>query len=289
MYLQIVCFILVAHGVQSHSSNNQIVLSEKEFSLLLERIKTLEQNDVNNKNSIGSLQEELKVAKDEIADLRKELVVARLSKIEHIQTASDAVIYDSADWTEEKVALDKTDSNKNDETEPKVPVTRLSRRGAVSSPQSEHVRQLNVENPVAFFAVVSPTKLEHVGALQNVVFDKAVTNVGNAYNPHHGVFTAPVTGLYLFSVTILADQDQDVYARFTKNGTIVSHIYAHGTSNAGDWAQGSQTIILELQKGEDISVQNDPSDNTIYGHAYTSLCGVLLAQLFPQTPVAVGK
>ena len=52
---------------------------------------------------------------------------------------------------------------------------------SVSSSQSEHVRQLSVENPVAFFAVVSPTKLEHVGALQNVVFDKAVTNVGSAY------------------------------------------------------------------------------------------------------------
>ena len=130
MYWLIFCFILVANGVQSQTPDNQIVLSAKEFSSLLERIKTLEKNDVNNKKSVGNLQDELKVAKDELSELRKELFVTKLNKVGHIQTVPDGKIYDSAGWTEAKAAVDKTDSNKNDATIPKVPFTRSSRRGA---------------------------------------------------------------------------------------------------------------------------------------------------------------
>ena len=130
MYWLIFCFILVANGVQSQTPDNQIVLSEKEFSSLLERIKTLEKSDVNNKKSIGNLQDELKVAKDEISDLRKELFVTKPNKVGHIQTVPGGKIYDSAGWTEAKAAEDKTDSNKNNETIPKVPFIRLSGRGA---------------------------------------------------------------------------------------------------------------------------------------------------------------
>jgi hypothetical protein len=38
---------------------------------------------------------------------------------------------------------------------------------------------------------------------QTVVFDHVITNIGKAYNPHTGHFTAPYDGLYFFTVSFL--------------------------------------------------------------------------------------
>jgi len=67
----------------------------------------------------------------------------------------------------------------------------------------QRIRQAMAERPVAFFATLS-TDLQHTGANQPIVFDRVVTNVGSAYNPHVGVFSASVSGmtsLFPFSTT----------------------------------------------------------------------------------------
>ena len=99
----------------------------------------------------------------------------------------------------------------------------------------------------AFFAVVAKDQLEHLGVNQNVIFERVITNLGNAYSPHHGVFIAPRSGLYLFSVSILSGHNREVYAQYAVNGRGISNIYARGTD--GRHGEGSQTIILQLNKG----------------------------------------
>ena len=44
----------------------------------------------------------------------------------------------------------------------------------------------------------------------DVVFDRIVTNVGNAYNPETGKFVAPADGVYQFNVVISAQGRQKV-------------------------------------------------------------------------------
>ena len=58
------------------------------------------------------------------------------------------------------------------------------------------------EHRVAFFASVTPHDVAHLGALQPIVFDNAVLNIGNAYRPASGIFTAPYYGVYVFTTTI---------------------------------------------------------------------------------------
>jgi len=62
---------------------------------------------------------------------------------------------------------------------------------------------------VAFFVGLSenigPVK-EHTG----IVFDRVVTNIGNAYDAQSGRFTSPVNATYQFNVIISAQGRQKV-------------------------------------------------------------------------------
>ena len=72
----------------------------------------------------------------------------------------------------------------------------------------------------------------------------------------------------------MADQGKEVWAQFELNNVkSLSKIYARGTNDRH--AQGSQTIILEMKKGDNIAVLNERGTR-IYGDKYTSFSGLLI-------------
>lgn len=117
-----------------------------------------------------------------------------------------------------------------------------------------------------------------MGAHQNIVFDNVVTNKGDAYNPHHGIFVAPVTGTYVFTPTILAYNNAEVWCDLVVNNVAVARTYARGTDNRHD--QGSITAVVSLTAGDDVAVQSTQNGDSIYGEpvSYTAFSGFLLAQ-----------
>jgi hypothetical protein len=54
---------------------------------------------------------------------------------------------------------------------------------------------------ITFHAMMSDDLVSNIG--QTVVFDHVITNIGKAYNPHTGHFTAPYDGLYFFTVSLI--------------------------------------------------------------------------------------
>jgi len=60
--------------------------------------------------------------------------------------------------------------------------------------------------------VFSRTSINMGPVVENtdVVFDRVVTNVGDAYNPETGKFVAPADGVYQFNVVISAQGRQKV-------------------------------------------------------------------------------
>ena len=114
------------------------------------------------------------------------------------------------------------------------------------------------------------------------------TNVGNGYNPHHGVFTAPVSGLYLFYSSILSEHGAETWVQIVVNGVRKASIYARGTDTRHD--QGSQALVVSLQQGDDVAVQNPYNGHAIFGNAdiYSTFSGVLLQQIFSQSGSIIG-
>ena len=69
---------------------------------------------------------------------------------------------------------------------------------------------------------------------QALVFQTAVTNVGNHYNHHNGVFTAPDQGVYVFTWTIVVAENGYIYTQIFVNSDVVGAMYtsAYGVNNA---------------------------------------------------------
>ncbi|XP_053380342.1 uncharacterized protein LOC123562235 [Mercenaria mercenaria] len=149
----------------------------------------------------------------------------------------------------------------------------------------QRIRRTMNETPVAFFATLSQ-HLEHVGAHQAIAFDHVVTNIGNAYNSHFGSFVAPVSGTYVFSATLFCKYHTNYHAQFARNGQPITTMYMYGAESGH--ATTSQTIVLELQKGNDVSVQSSDVDRSVFGYNYSTFAGFLLQEDY-STSTIVGK
>ncbi|XP_060575884.1 uncharacterized protein LOC132733283 isoform X2 [Ruditapes philippinarum] len=149
----------------------------------------------------------------------------------------------------------------------------------------EHrIKRAQNEVNIAFYAVIGDHHVQHAGINQNIVFDKVITNLGNAYNKYSGDFKAPVSGTYVFSATLMAYDSQTAHYRIMSNGTDVGNMYLHGTGGATT----AMTVILQLNKGDDVFLQNIDSDKPLHGYAYSTFSGYLLQQDFSATEI-VGK
>ena len=137
---------------------------------------------------------------------------------------------------------------------------------------TETKRQLAVRTQGGSKVAFSATLTQSVSGLQaeqDVVFDHALLNLGNAYLVYHGVFVAPTTGIYVFHTTLDATIKTD--AKIVKKGQTLA------TFECEPWNPSSQTVIVELQAGEDVSVQIHGYHNvSLFGNGFSTFSGFLL-------------
>lgn len=109
-----------------------------------------------------------------------------------------------------------------------------------------------------------------------IIFDTERLNIGAGYHNQHGLFIAPVRGIYVFSVTILSSSGGHprIEVDLMKNDIVLVSAFAHGSI---DHDQGSVTVPVELDAGDEVWVQLEyPDDTSIWGNGYTSFSGFLL-------------
>ncbi|KAK3599597.1 hypothetical protein CHS0354_035837 [Potamilus streckersoni] len=100
---------------------------------------------------------------------------------------------------------------------------------------------------VAFTAYVS-NHMNNIGVGQMIKCDEALTNIGDAYDPFTGYFTAPSTGLYLFSFFTGQEGPYQIYVRLMVNNINQVDGVAEGTINDHN-DQGGNVAIIQLNAG----------------------------------------
>ncbi|XP_067348793.1 complement C1q-like protein 2 [Channa argus] len=107
-----------------------------------------------------------------------------------------------------------------------------------------------------------------------LIFRRVVTNVGQAYNPNSGVFTAPVRGVYQFEwhIGVHGDGSHATGAVLVKNAELIFIAYENQSSHYGTSSQGASllleagdVVVLRLWQGTKI-FDNQSHHTTFSGH-----------------------
>ncbi|XP_048018815.1 complement C1q-like protein 2 [Megalobrama amblycephala] len=135
------------------------------------------------------------------------------------------------------------------------------------------------EYKVAFAATLGP--IGNFGPFNTEItlaYQDVFVNEGRAYNPTTGIFTAPVKGVYFFTISGHNRSSRGMGLRLFKNGQQMITVYNHPLSDRYD--TGSNSISLTLERGDHVYVRlrentwvfDNVNDHTSFvGHLLYSL------------------
>ena len=92
---------------------------------------------------------------------------------------------------------------------------------------------------------------------QDIVFNDVIVNVGSAYHKAHGI----VPGVYLFTTSLLAYGTKSHHAKIVKGGQELART---DFNDADSFDDSSQTVIVQLEKGDFVAVQNADYSGMVY-------------------------
>ena len=121
------------------------------------------------------------------------------------------------------------------------------------SAQTKGISRRFLTEQVAFTAIKVAGQA-NLGINQNIVFENVILNEGEAYHAKHDICIALATGMYIFTTTLLrSPQSTYFHGQQVHNGAVVTKL--HG-SNLDVWNQGSQSVFLKVNAGEEVRVRN---------------------------------
>ncbi|XDV25938.1 hypothetical protein PO909_029762 [Leuciscus waleckii] len=95
----------------------------------------------------------------------------------------------------------------------------------------------------------------HIGPFTTEItltYRNVFTNIGNAYNPVTGIFTAPLKGAYMFRVSVFGVGPTAASASIIKNG---ERMVAADAYQAKDRLNSSNGVVLILEVGNVVYVR----------------------------------
>uniref|UniRef100_A0A9J8AVH5 C1q domain-containing protein n=1 Tax=Cyprinus carpio carpio TaxID=630221 RepID=A0A9J8AVH5_CYPCA len=123
--------------------------------------------------------------------------------------------------------------------------------------QVEELRKENRDREIAFSAALMESGGGDIGPFTTEItltYRNVFTNIGNAYNPITGIFTAPLKGAYMFNFSIYGHSSPSTPSTvyIVKNGEKV--VIAHGHQDQY-FVNSSKGVVLILEVGDVVYVR----------------------------------
>lgn len=82
-----------------------------------------------------------------------------------------------------------------------------------------------------------------------IYFDTIVTNIGNHYNKHSGIFTAPQHGVYVFTWNIYCNTGGYIFSQLVVNSNVVGAMFSSG-EGASNIRSSTGIVVVEVNQGD---------------------------------------
>ncbi|XP_062305615.1 complement C1q-like protein 2 [Osmerus eperlanus] len=150
----------------------------------------------------------------------------------------------------------------------KARVEKLERENKDLQTRQAEIEVNNDSRKVAFSASIT-SPVGPFCADTTLVYPNVITNIGGAYNPVTGIFTAPVKGVYLFSFTGMDDRSHYGVSVFLfKNDKKLMSQWKMNNGSTHQYVQN--TVIVELKDG-DVIYTRLPAGHRILGDAINDI------------------
>ncbi|XP_052073032.1 complement C1q-like protein 4 [Mytilus californianus] len=211
------------------------------------------------------------------------ILIPLTSALVPVQNKEDAVIHLFEHQYEELKALvedleSKLESTEETNIEYADRLTSAEKIIRELSDSNEDHRRAFTESQVAFYAKLSGS-LHGLSPHQTIKFDELVTNTSaSLYDTATGIFTAPVSGMYVISWTANVNYKQAQATELMVNDVAKASSYADTARGGdGDYGSASQTVVLQVNKGEEVLVRTGTNGNgDVHGADYSTFSAFLL-------------
>ena len=137
----------------------------------------------------------------------------------------------------------------------------------------------STDSPVAFTAYSDLGFGTRYVTGQQVIYDKVHTNSGGHYNQYTSTFICPYDGIYVFSLSILADFDERLDLSINRNDDVIAFAWAYTSPQYERYEAASAHVTSECTRGDVIWVKSETNGGMFADQRVNTFTGFLLQKL----------